>query len=67
MLGSYYYLGTKSDWVYTSVYENMFNRQKAKILASEGFDVERVDAMEEYVDKLEQSIEVVTGNFNQLE
>lgn len=50
MVGSYYYLGTKSDWVYTSVYSNMFNSAKRKLVEAEGFDMDRVETMQEYVD-----------------
>lgn len=53
MVGSFYYLQTKSDWVYTSVYGNMLNRAKAKIVEAEGFDMDRVEALEEYVEQLE--------------
>ena len=53
MVGSYYYLATKGDWAYTSVYENMYNRAKRQLLEQQGFDMDRVEAMQEYVDQLE--------------
>jgi hypothetical protein len=55
MLGSYFYLFSKSDWVYTSVYENMQiyyqNKFKAKHANSDYF--ERVETMEKYIEDLE--------------
>ena len=50
MVGSYYYLATKSDWVYTSVYNNMFNRARKRFMQSQGFDEDRVEYMENYIE-----------------
>ena len=49
MVGSYYYLWSKSDWVYTSVYASMLNNKLDKLVASEGFDMDRVETMRNYV------------------
>ena len=49
MVGSYYYLWSKSDWVYTSVYASMLNNKLDKLVASEGFDMDRVETMKNYV------------------
>lgn len=53
MVGSYYYLFTRGDWVYTSVYMSMFNRAKGQLMESDGFDEERLACMETYVERLE--------------
>ena len=50
MVGSYYYLATHSDWVYTSVYSNMQQRALKNYLRQDGFDEERLRAMEQYVE-----------------
>ena len=55
MLGSYFYLFSKSDWVYTSVYNNMQMYSLKKIMAKETTEdyFERVEAMEMYIEDLE--------------
>jgi len=55
MLGSYFYLISKSDWVYTSVYNNMQMFSQRKIMAGETTEdyFERVEAMEKYIEDLE--------------
>ena len=40
MVGSYYYLGTKSDWDYSSIYEFFYNRYETSMCAAEGLDLE---------------------------
>ena len=54
MVGSWYYLFTKGDWVYTSVYQHMLNRAKETNMKASGFDEDRLACMEEYVERLEE-------------
>lgn len=61
MVGSYYYLATKSDWVYTSVYSNMFNRARNRFMQSQGFDENRVEYMQSYVEQLEYQLSLLHG------
>uniref|UniRef100_A0A7S3HZF8 Calcium uniporter protein C-terminal domain-containing protein n=1 Tax=Favella ehrenbergii TaxID=182087 RepID=A0A7S3HZF8_9SPIT len=61
MVGSYYYLATRGDWVYTSVYGHMFNRAKDQIMTGAGFDEERLEAMEKYIEDLEFYLQVIYG------
>ena len=61
MVGSYYYLATRGDWVYTSVYGHMFNRAKGQIMQNAGFDEERLEAMEKYIDELEYNLSTIYG------
>ena len=61
MLGSYYYLATHSDWVYTSVYTHMQARSLTKLTQQEGFDVERLRAMEAYVKQLQEQVDMING------
>lgn len=53
MVGSFYYIATKGDWVYTSVYDHLRLRKLHKLMQQKDFDEERFKAMEEYVDQLE--------------
>ena len=62
MVGSYYYLATRSDWVYTSVYQNMFQRAKDRIMAANGFDEERAANMQKYIEDLEFQIHLLSGH-----
>lgn len=61
MVGSYYYLATKSDWVYTSVYNNMFNRARKRFMQSQGFDESRVEYMQSYIEQLEYQLGLLHG------
>lgn len=59
MVGSYYYLWSKSDWVYTSVFESMRQNKLAKLLQAEGFDMGRVETMRSYVTQLENQLQII--------
>jgi len=61
MVGSYYYLATRSDWVYTSVYSNMFLRAKSKIMRQNKFDEKYVEELEKYIGDLEFQISLLSG------
>ena len=53
MVGSWYYIGTKSDWEYSSVYDYLYSRFERQICASEGFDLKQVEELEKYVARIE--------------
>jgi len=53
MVGSFFYLATRSDWDYTTVYSTLQNRYLRKITQSEGFNMDKLDALKDYVERLE--------------
>ena len=62
MVGSFYYLLHRSDWVYTSVYDAAVNAAKDKQLKQRQPDLlDRVQAMEDYFNNLEEQIEINFG------
>jgi len=46
MLGSYYFLWTKSDWDYTRVYRSFYERTINKFTKKRGYDIEKEQALE---------------------
>ena len=53
MVGSYYYLATKSDWDYSSVYDFFYKRYETSMCAEEGLDLEMVREFEDYIKRIE--------------
>lgn len=53
MVGSYYYLATKSDWDYSSVYDFFYKRYETNMCAEEGLDLEMVREFEDYIKRIE--------------
>ena len=57
MVGSYFFLSHKSDWNHLSIYTNMVEYHEKKFLNNEGGDLpEKLEALEKYVDELEQQL-----------
>ena len=54
MVGSWYYMATRSDWAYTSVYGSLQERYYNKIADERKFSFEKVEALEEYVKTIEE-------------
>ena len=61
MVGSYYYCLTRGDWVYNSAYMHMYGRAKRQGMEGAGFDEGRLEAMESYVENLENHLEIMYG------
>ena len=59
MVGSFYYLGTKSDFSYTEAYPYLYNRYLKSVANKQGVDFEEVEVFEEYVDRLEDQFRVL--------
>ena len=59
MVGSYYYLATKSDWDYSSIYEFFYNRYETSMCAAEGLDLEQLKELERYVERIEWQIKIL--------
>ena len=45
MVGSYYFLWTKSDWDYTRVYKSFYERSIDKFTKKRGYDLEKEKAL----------------------
>ena len=61
MVGSWYYMATRSDWAYTSVYGSLQERYYNKIAAERKFSFEKVEALEEYVKTIEEQLVFYLG------
>ena len=59
MVGSYYYLATKSDWDYSSIYDFFYQRYETSICAAEGLDLEMVKELEQYAQRIEWQIGIL--------
>ena len=59
MVGSYYYLSTKSDWEYSSIYDFFHDRYETSICAAEGLDLEKVKELEKYVERIDWQISIL--------
>ena len=59
MVGSYYYLSTKSDWEYSSIYDFFYDRYETSICAAEGLDLEKVKELEKYVERIDWQISIL--------
>lgn len=66
MVGSYYYLWSQSDWVYTSVYGDMRQRKLNKLLDVEGIDLDRIETMKSYVSQLQRQLQVIRGDTSEI-
>ena len=66
MVGSYYYLWSQSDWVYTSVYGDMQQRKLNKLLDAEGIDLDRIENMKSYVSQLQRQLQVIRGDTSEI-
>lgn len=53
MVGSYFYLWTRSNWEYTQMYGNIYQRAIARFTRGKGYDLEKEKALASYVAKLE--------------
>ena len=62
MVGSYYYLATRGDWVYTSLYHSLREQAREKTLKDAAFDEDRLEAMETYIDNLEANLAIIYGD-----
>jgi len=49
MVGSYFYLWTKSNWDYTQVYMTLYNRAINRFITGKNFDIEKEQALKQYV------------------
>ena len=65
MVGSFFYLATRSDWDYTTVYSTLQNRYLRKITQSEGFNMDKLTALQDYVERLEFQINVLERELEQ--
>jgi hypothetical protein len=61
-IGSYYYLYTRSDWDHTKVYISMYQRAVRKFAEREKFDMEKVEALENYVADLESNLRLLNDD-----
>lgn len=60
MVGSWYFLLTKSDWDYTSGYSALQQRYLNNFAKARGIDLEKADHLQQYVDALEEKVRMVT-------
>ena len=67
MLGSFYYMTYRSDWVYQSFYQDKQAAELEKISKKNDFDHERVDNMERYVEDLDFQINYLGTSKTDLE
>ena len=58
MVGSYYFLWTKSDWEFTKIYGGFYERTIAKYTKARGYDIEKEKALEQYVAKIEAHLKM---------
>ena len=65
MVGSFFYLATRSDWDYTTVYSTLQNRYLRQITQSEGFNMDKLTALQDYVERLEFQINVLERELEQ--
>ena len=65
MVGSYWYLATRGDWDYPSIYEQMYARFERQLCESHGVDMEHVEEMERYVERIETQMDFFTGESDQ--
>ena len=65
MVGSYWYIATKGDWEYTSIYDHLYNRFERQICAAEGVDIDQVKQMEKYTERIEDQMSIFTGEKDQ--
>ena len=61
MVGSYWYIATKGDWEYTSIYDHLYGRFEKQLCAAEGLDMDKVAELERYVDRIERQMQFFTG------
>ena len=61
MVGSWYYMATRSDWAYTSVYESLQQRYYNKMADERKFSFEKVEALEEYISTIEEQLVFYLG------
>jgi hypothetical protein len=58
MVGSYFYLWTKSNWDYTQMYSSIYDRAIARFTRGKKYDVEKEKALEKYVEKIEAHLQL---------
>lgn len=56
MVGSWYYLFTRSDFAYTSGYDYLFKRNLKSIASKREVNMNKAEALENYVDSLENKL-----------
>ena len=56
MVGSWFYLYYKSDWVYTGVYNMLFELGLKKYALKEGVDLEKEEALHDHILHLERCL-----------
>lgn len=54
MVGSYFYLGYRSDWAYDSIYHALKHRYTRDLAKARGVDLEKEEVLREYVERLEK-------------
>ena len=58
-IGSYYFMYTRSDWDHTKVYITMYERAVRKFAQRENLDMDKVEALENYVANLESNLRLL--------
>ena len=56
MVGSWYYLLTRSDFVYTSGYDYLFQKNLRSIAEKRNVNMKKADQLQSYVDSLENKV-----------
>ena len=60
MVGSWYFLLTKSDWDYTAGYQALKQRYLESFAKKRGVNLDKADHLEKYLTSLEEKIQLVT-------
>jgi hypothetical protein len=60
MVGSWYFLLTKSDWDYTAGYNALYKRYLSEFAAKRGVDIDKAAHLRGYLESLEEKIQMVT-------
>jgi hypothetical protein len=64
MVGSYYFMGTGSDWAYTSGYGYLYNRYLDSTAKAQGVDLKKAQVLKEYIEHLEEKIHMLNPNYS---
>mmetsp|Transcript_10163 Transcript_10163/g.13867 ORF Transcript_10163/g.13867 Transcript_10163/m.13867 type:complete len:135 (+) Transcript_10163:686-1090(+) len=62
MVGSYFYLGYRSDWAYDSIYNALQHRYTNDLARARGIDLEKATVLREYVERLDKQLGVLRNS-----
>jgi hypothetical protein len=64
MVGSFYFLGMKSDWDYNSGYKALQDRYLNKFATKQGVDLKKAETLRVYLEQLEEKIHMVSPSIH---